>query len=291
MAQQKLQQQKLQEQKLQQQKMEQQKMEHEQNKIEITNFINLKTITKNNYNNLTNNKQYLLIMATHCDSDIKFSTIKNNVKYLKYDLLDIVIINSTGLKYNNELNKYCDESKIVYKEIPNDGMYDFGKFLYDLQNTVNSKPYDYVIFTNDSYIIHSSISHFLNFISNTDVEFYGYNDSMEQKYHIQTYLFALKTAAIPNFIKNMEEKKQFIKNQEDVIANYELEMTNWFHSHACFLDITTLRCQQKISNSNIFFHNNDLYIALKEKELLPFTKLKRLNNKHYPEITNVSCYL
>jgi len=266
-------------------------LEKEKNKIEISNYINLKIIEKNNYNKLTNNKKYLLLMATHCESDIKLSTIKNNINYLKFGDMDIVIINSENFQHNNELNKYCDESNIVYKEIPNNGACDFGKFIYDLQNMVNSKPYDYVIFTNDSYIIHSSVDHFFNFISNTDVDLYGYNDSFEQKYHIQTYLFALKTTAIPIFIKNIEEKKQFIKNQQDVIAHCELVMTNWFNSHACFLDITTLTCQQKISNSNIFFHNNDLYIALKERGLFPFTKLKRLNNKQYPEITNISCYL
>ena len=154
---------------------------------------------------------------------------------------------------------------------------------------VNYDLYDYIIFTNDSYIIHYSLDHFFNLIIKKDVELYGYNDSFEKKYHIQSYLFALKNSAISSFIKNVEENFSLLKTLQNVIVLCELEFTNWFQSHACFLDITTLKCQQKICGSNIFYHHDDLYIALKEKGLLPFTKLKRLNN--YSDMPNISCSL
>jgi len=281
-----------QEQRLEKEQQKQLEKSQQKNKIEVSNFINQKTLIKseNSYDPQQNNKKYLVILACHCESEVKLSTIKNNIPYLKNDKIDIVVINSTNLKYNDELKTHCDELKIEYNEIPNDGACDFGKYLYVLQNMTDYEAYDYVVFTNDSYIIHSSIAHFFNFITKTDDDLYGYNDSMEKTHHIQSYLFALNAKAVTIFINNVENIKKHLKNLNDVIIKCELELINWFSSYACFLNISTLTCQQKTVSSNIFFHNDDLYVALKEQGLLPFTKLKRLSIKR-TTIPNTSCYL
>ena len=263
------------------QQLEQQQKQHlEQNKIEITNFIKLKMFEKKNYP--LNNKKILLLMACHCIDSLKLITIKNNLNYFKNNNIDVVIINSSDTMYHKELVQLCEESNIKYAEVPNNGACDFGKFLHCLQTIVTCDPYEYVLFTNDSYKIHSPIDHFFNFICSKDVDMYGYNDSNEIKYHIQSYLFALKIRAVATFITNVAKKKRLLHSLHDVIRHCELEYINWFQSYACFLNISTIKCLKQ----NIFYHDDELYVALKEIGLLPFTKLKRLT-----PIPNTSSYL
>jgi hypothetical protein len=63
--------------------------------------------------------------------------------------------------------------------------------------------YNFVVLTNDSYIIHNPIRHFLNLAAKNNVELYGYNDSHEMKYHYQSYLFVLRVDAVTTFISKV----------------------------------------------------------------------------------------
>jgi hypothetical protein len=51
-------------------------------------------------------------------------------------------------------------------------------------------------------------------------------------------------------------------------------MTDWFVSKNCFLKIGNFKLHKF---KNIFFTNDELYAPLKSSNLLPFTKLKRIN--------------
>ena len=176
--------------------------------------------------------------------------------------------------YNNDVSEICSRhNNTKYYEIPNSSYYDFGKWIYALNSFVDYNDYDYIIFTNDSFIIHSSINHYLNLIVKYNVQFYAYNDSSQTRYHYQSYLFSLRKDAIKIFINRVMNPNIKINNQEDVIHNFEVNMTDWFSSKNSFLKIGNFGLQK---NHNIFFTNDKIYIPLKNLGLLPFTKIKRI---------------
>jgi len=243
----------------------------------INNFIKKKLIqkNKNNYNPNNNNKKYLIIIACHVISHVKFNTILNNIKYFDFECMDKILINSLDTNYKEKILSICEKYKNTnYYEIENSKYYDFGKWIYVLQNLVDINNYDYVIFTNDSFTIHNSINHFFNLTYKYNVELFGYNDSTQNNYHYQSYIFSIKKEAIDIFINKINNPSLIIRNQNDVIENFELLMTNWFKTTKCFLQIGNFNFNK---NHNIFFTNDFFYLPLKTSNLLPFTKIKRNN--------------
>jgi hypothetical protein len=242
---------------------------------QINNYLNFKITQKrnNNYNPNDNNIKYLVLIACHCNSDLKMSAIRRNLTYFNFDSIDILVINTIDLSYNSEISNLCSTyNNTKYIECVNELTYDFGKWIYGLKN-IDYNNYDYVIFTNDSFIIHAPINHFLNLTHKYNRQFYGYNDSTQQRYHFQSYLFSLRKDVISIFINNYYLKNNIIKTQEDVIREYELKMTDWFNSKSCFLKIGQISLNK---GQNIFFTNDILYKRLKKSTLLPFTKIKRI---------------
>jgi len=243
--------------------------------IIIKKYVNHKLNQKFNncYSPDKNNIKYLVIMACHCDSEIKLSAIKRNLKYFDFECVDVLLLMSENLPYNSEIDSYCSTYKNVqYKEVDNEPTYDFGKWIKGL-SIIDYNKYNFIIFTNDSYIIHAPINHFLNLTFKYNVDFYGYNDSTECRYHYQSYLFSLKKDVIPIFIKNYFDKKDNIENQADIINHYELTMTDWFENKKCYLTIGNINSNKE---KNIYFTNDSLYNLLKKTTLLPFSKIKRI---------------
>jgi hypothetical protein len=161
-------------------------------KDEIVHYSNFKIIQKNNnmYNPDENNVKYLVLLSCHCDSKLKLDTIKNNLKYFLFNCSNVVIINSEGLPLNNELKEYCSNfPRIKYHEIPNNNYIDFGKWIYAIENLIILENYDFIMFTNDSFIIHSRIHHFFNLAYKYNTDIYAYTSSSEIRLHYQSYLF------------------------------------------------------------------------------------------------------
>jgi hypothetical protein len=240
------------------------------------NFINNKIRQKNinNYSPDLNGKKYIMIMACHSDTELKLNTIRNNLKYFAFENVHKIVINSEGLSLAPKVEEICQKhNNTKYYELPNTNYYDFGKWLYAVQNLIDYNNYDYVVFTNDSYIIHNSINHFLNLVSKHNVDLFGYNDSTQNKYHYQSYLFSLKNNAIPSFINQVSNPNLQINGQNDVISNFELKMTDWYQNKRSFLNIGNSYLHRGL---NIFFTNDKLYFPLKRSGLLPFTKIKRI---------------
>ena len=242
----------------------------------FNNYIKHKILQKNNnsYSPDKNGKKYLIIMACHCNSQIKLNAIKNNLKYFAFENCHKIVINSTDLIHNSEIKNICSRhNNTTYFEMENNPYCDFGKWINVLKNLVDYKNYDYIVFTNDSYIIHKSINHFLNLAVKHNIELYGYNDSTDTRYHFQSYLFILRQNAVEKFIEKITISSLKIDNITDVINNFEVKMTDWFNSYKSFLKIGNFLLNQ---NHNIFFTNDILYLPLKRSGLLPFTKIKRL---------------
>lgn len=227
---------------------------------------------KYDYDPELNKVNYLLLFASHCDSELKLNAIENNLKYLCYNCIDIIFIISSDCKYKNDVRTICEKYKnITFVEKENDNLLDFGKFVHGL-TTVNVNKYDYIIFTNDSIYLHSYINHFFNYIFHSNKDIVGYNDSSEIIYHYQSYLFAVKKDCINVFIDNINLKIKTIqfKDQFDVIREFELQMKSWFNSSDCFLKIGDIN-----KNKNIYFSNDEIYLLLRKYNLLPISKLKR----------------
>ena len=213
-------------------------------------------------------------MACHCDSVLKLETIRKNLRFFAFENVHKIIINTAELPYNDKVEEICGRySHSKYYEIPNSSYLDFGKWVFVLNNKVDYNEYDYIILTNDSFIIESPINHFLNLAFKFNVELFGYNDSTQNRYHYQSYLFCLRRDAIPTFIEKVKNPFLQIRNQLDVINNFELLMTDWFPTQNCFLKIGNFGLEK---GHNIFFTNDLLYEPLKKNNILPFTKLKRI---------------
>lgn len=218
------------------------------------------------------NKKLLVIIACHTDSKIKFEAIINNLKYFKKSLnTDIFIVNTLHLAYSSNLKNLFSD-KCFYHEIENAKTFDFGKWMHAVEN-IDYISYDNVIFTNDSFIIHANIDRFLYNAVINNSELYGYNDSTQDCYHYQSYLFRIKSCAIQKFIDMYESQENNIASQYDVIHNYELKMTNFFDTRDCYLKIGNIPFHK---GRDIFFTNDYLYFLLKKSGLLPFTKIKRI---------------
>ena len=204
------------------------------------------------------NIKILTIMACHTNNAMKYKTIMNNMKYFRFINNDIIIINSKNQSYSKQLRESLINNVHSFFEIPNNTHLDIGKW-YHVLNNINYKSYDYIVFTNDSYIITSPIIHFFNKMIKTNVELYGYNDSTQIKYHYQSYLFGIKENAIHKLI--------------NLYNNIELNLTNSFKNIDCFLKIGNIYNHK---GHNIFFNNNIFYKKLLQTKLLPFIKIKAL---------------
>jgi cupin superfamily acireductone dioxygenase involved in methionine salvage len=226
---------------------------------------------RNMYNPSLNNNKYLTIIACHTNSNFKYNNLINTINNLSFDCNDLVIVNSTNLENNTNIENVCSEKNITYIEIDNDATYDFGKWVYALKN-IDTTTYDFIVFTNDSFIIHYPIYHFYNLTSRRNVELFGYNDSTQNCYHFQSYLFSLNKNVIQKFIDIFDSKKNKIQSQYDVINEFELQMTNFFNTKDCFLKIGN---EFYNKNQNIFFTNDYFQYFLFNNRLLPFTKVKR----------------
>ena len=221
-----------------------------------------------------NTPKILTIIACNSDSKLRLDTTINNLRYLNYLNNDIIIVNTCGTPYGNELKEKLSQKNIIKQifEIPNDNSFGFEKWIYGLNNYEYNK-YDYVVFTNDSFVIKSHINCFFNKMIDKKVELFGYNDSTQIRYHYQSYLFGIKNDAISKFINYVEKNKSLVHNYDSAVINYELVMIDYFSTKDCFLHIGYIPMNQGM---NIFFMNDVLYNILFKKRLLPFIKVKRL---------------
>jgi hypothetical protein len=235
--------------------------------VKINNIVHNSTDDITQANNTE--KKNLVIIACHTNNNLKYTVLKNNIKYFEKDNMDIILINST------EYEKYYDYSisnKIIDTIfIDNSVTIDFGKWIYVLENRDYVTNYKNIIFTNDSYIIVNEIDDFFEKINKNNYDLYGYNDSSEIKYHYQSYLFAVNTTKLPNLLKLFHDHHHKINSTQDAIIFYEINLINYFQNKNCHLKITHLT-----NGNNVFFRSDNVYENLLKKKLLPFIKIKRL---------------
>ena len=214
----------------------------------------------------------LTIIACHTGTIHKIKSIINNIQYFRFINNEIIIINSSNTPYSKELETLCRENMLKYIEIPNNTHLDAGKWVHVLKNT-NIQPYNFVVFTNDSFFINNPICHFYNKMAVRNVDLFGYNDSTQITHHYQSYLFGIKREAVHKLISHYESHRKLLTDYLAVVFNIELKLMHIFQSKDCFLKIGNI---PNHIGKNIFFNNDALYVPLVKSGLLPFVKLKRV---------------
>lgn len=216
----------------------------------------------------------LVIISCHSENQLRFTSILLIMKYLaEIDNIDIVIVNTKNTALSGMVKNIFKNKYLSYYEIDNDQYYGFSKWYFGLTST-DYKKYKFVTFINDSVLIHNSIKHFFDYTRLKDVDLYGFNDSTQIKPHYQSYIFSVKTSSIHNFIRMFHENKSKVHSYMDAVYFYELQLFNYFANRDCFLKIANFPSQV---GKNIFFNNDFLYVKLRDSDLFPFTKLKRIS--------------
>lgn len=235
------------------------------NEIELINKLIEDFNNKSNLNENNINCKILLVYACHITTQLKFDGVKNNLKYFEKKFIDIVFIDSIESIYDLS-NLSLNVIKIF--KIPNDKYTDFGKWNHVLNN-FSYENYDYIIFTNDSYILTYNIDKYLKAIIDNNCNLYAYTESSEKVYHYQSYLFTINKSSIIFFIELFNQYKDKINNYDDIIKYYEFNLFNSFDNCNSFLKIIK-------PNINIFFSNDFIYSKLLNSIILPIIKIKRI---------------
>ena len=245
--------------------------DHLQSRLEQARKLNVKPSENGIYY-----KKFLTLIACHTDSMLKLRTIVNNIKRLSFPDNKIVIINSTNTMFNHPLKKILQDKfpEVIFLETPNTVTLDSGKWINYLETYYNDIEEDYVIFTNDSYILEDSIYYYYHFIANSNCRLYGYNDSIqEKKYHYQSYLFSIRSDSLVLFMRHFLQVSSKIHGYKDVIKHIEFRLCDIFPERDCFLKIANLPGN---NGKNIFYTNDNLYNLLKRSGGFPMTKLRRI---------------
>jgi len=210
----------------------------------------------------------LVLMACHCDTDVKFVSVLNNLRY--FEGHDVVVVNSANLPANLSFKTILKDKIWKYMEVENHVLRDFGKWEHALR-VLDRNEYDRVVLTNDSYFMDGPITSFLERGKNVDL--YAYNSSTEHRYHYQSFLFSVRSTKVDNLLELIDQQREFIRTPESLIEHIELSLMNAFIKRDCFLD---LGAWEGTNSCNIFFYNDVLYKALRQSGLFPFIKLKRV---------------
>jgi hypothetical protein len=209
------------------------------------------------------NKKILAIIANHSNSNTKNIISLHNLSIIEKYVTHICIVDSVNEGFAFKLKNNLQHKNNIknYFFLENDTYYDFGKWIYALNNIKSLDSYDYILFTNDSIIITPDIDKYFNYVDNfldKKINLFAYNDSSQLKYHYQSYFFIIKPKIVQNLINLFEEKKPLIHDLLTLVENVELCLHSIDKNHDCFIKIAN----QINTNKNIFWYNETVYSYL-----------------------------
>ena len=219
---------------------------------------------------------FLTLIACHTDRELKLNTIKNNLPYFNFSGNKVVIINSSDCQYNKTLKDYIQITypDINYVDYPNSSQLDMGKWMSYLKDHLRGQMYNYIVFTNDSFLIQGSINHFYNGATQSMKDLYAFTSSSQIHYHYQSYMFAVQMSSIRKLINYYNRVKHKLTDYMSVVGNIELQLYKLFRP-ACGA-VLNLGTFPGNTGRNVFFNNDSLYSHLREIGVLPMIKLKRI---------------
>jgi hypothetical protein len=216
-------------------------------------------INLNNYNNLKDNFKCIIVVDEDNEiSDKLLENIKEMVNNSKKDLINNTINDTIHIKYNSS-NKYLDIEKIIFTLKDRD-----------------CSSYNNIVFISDSHIYLNSLKDYFDYINNYNIDLCSYNDSSENEYHCQLYLFSIKSKCINNFLNFIELEKDNPK--------FIYKFPKIFEKSIPFLKIAYI---QDNSYKNIFYNKN-LYKYFVKNDILPVIDLVLLND--YTNTYNYSTF-
>ena len=222
--------------------------------------------------------KFLTLIACHTNTELKLKSILQNLKYLKFGGNKIVIINSIDSEFNEQLKENVRKTypEIEYIEIPNNSQLDVGKWMSYLKNNFTGTSFNYVTFTNDSYLLDGSLLHFYKGALDSSKDLYGFTSSTQVHYHYQSYLFAIRPKALGVFIKHYLKVSPSLQDYMSVVGNIELQLERIYrHSRAVLMDLGSFPGN---TGRNIFFNSDTLYAKLRDMGILPMIKIKRIDS-------------
>lgn len=219
---------------------------------------------------------FITIIACHTESLDRVKTIVNNIRRIAFPGNKIVVVNSINSRFNRLLSDILttDFKDVEFLCIPNTNTLDIGKCMFYLKKYY--KPiYEHIVLTNDSYYLTGSIYNYYRYMTKSPAKLYGFNDSFQDRYHYQSYLYSIRKDSMNILIRHYEAKKHLLTGYMEVVRNVELKLCDIFSSRDCYLKIANLPGHK---GRNIFFNNDKLYNILMKRGILPIIKIKRIKD-------------
>lgn len=210
------------------------------------------------------------IFLNNTDSEIKLKINNYNFNKLKDNFDSIIILDINNI-FSKNLKSMINNKTIIKYILNNDSIktneddLNYNKIkciLQDLLN-LNYEHISYITFISDNYIYLEDLQEYFEYINKHDLDFYSFNDSTENFYHLQLYLFSINTKVLNVFLNIFNDNVQ---------NNFELIMDKLYNKKIPYLKIAYL-----LNNieKNIFY-NDDVYENLLRSYLLPIISINRL---------------
>jgi hypothetical protein len=186
------------------------------------------------------------IFLNNTNSELKYKTNLNNYNNLKNNFNSVVICdieNDNSLKLKNTIENN------IFKYFINNNFINFNNNIYDTilfaLNNLDINNFDYITFISDEFIYCSELKDFFDYFKKHDLDLCSYTDSSEIIYHYQLNFFSIHTRNIDILINFLQNSK------DDITSKYNFH--NLFNKKFPFLKIGYI---DENLYKNIFYNDN-----------------------------------
>ena len=210
------------------------------------------------------------IFLNNTSSNMKIETNLNNFNQLKENF-DYIYILDVNNDFSNKLkSNLSNETKIINYDINTDKInsqfnesLNINNALYVLEN-IKIKDFDNITFINDNYIYLSNLKEYFDYFDKHNLDFSSFNDSSENNYHYELYIFTLSSIKIPEFIKFYKNNLLDVNNTPETL----------FENKMVYLKLAYVNSNLEC---NIFYNNDKLYEFLMDNNFLPIININKLS--------------
>lgn len=236
--------------------------------------------------------EHLGVFLNNTTSFLKNKVNLNNFINLSNDFSGIIIIdvnNDLSQNLKNEIETNLYKNNILVEYFLDDALYETRDFNINKINMILKKPdllnYKYITFIHDKYIYTDSISEYLKYVSEHNLDFCTFTDSLNDNYNYQyeTFIFSIKNENI-KIISNIINKNKYIIGNEEIKAD-ELNNNDFdiniihkqklFENSLPYLKLAYLYKNSERFDGNIFL--NDIYKELYIIGKIPIISIEHLN--------------
>lgn len=174
--------------------------------IETCKESNISLLEKSG-NIYDNNKSNILgIFLNNTNSELKYQTNLNNYNNLKNNFNSVLICD---IEHDYSLKLKNNIQNNIFKYFINSINNIYDTILFALNN-INIHIFDYITFINDEFIYCSDLKIFFDYFKKHNLDLCSYTDSSEMIYHYQLNFFSIHTRNISILINFLENSKDDI---------------------------------------------------------------------------------